>query len=108
VDKVIFIHDGFIAFTARLGPGLTGCEVSCEGGDGDIQLAVLAKFRLVLASFFMFLKVRLGELFRAVWALIFSVKLFLMLLFEVDVEQLMAGGAFLDVSSAVAEVCCYL
>lgn len=103
--EVIFIHDWLVAFGARLGPGLACCEVGSESSHGNIQLAVLTKFGLMLASLLVVFVIRRGKLFRTMWAFLFYVILFLVFFFEVYVEHLVAGGALFDVSPAVAEMC---
>jgi hypothetical protein len=108
MNEVIFIHDWLVTFGAGLGPGFACCKVGSKGSHGNIQLAVLTKFGLVLASLLVVFVIRGGKLFRAVWAFLFPVKLFLVFFFEVYVEHLVAGGAFFDVSPAVAEMCCDL
>lgn len=108
MDEVVLVRDWPIAFGAGFGAGLAGGEVRGEGVDGDVEFAVLAKLGLVLASFFVLFVVGLGEVLGAVGAFLFSVKLLLVLLLEVDVEHLAAGLAFLDVAAAVAEVRGYL
>jgi hypothetical protein len=104
VNEIVLVHDGLVAFGAGFSARLASCKVSCEGGDWDIELAVFAKPGFEFALFIVLLVISLREFLQAVRAFLLPVILLFVLLLEVNVEQLLANWAFLDVSSAVAEM----
>ena len=104
VQDVVLVGDGAIALGAGFGPRLAFLDVGGVGLHGYVEIAVLAIFGLLIAGGLVGFEVGGGEGFAAVRAVLKFVVLLVVLLLEVDVVHLMAGGAFFNVAPAVAEV----
>ena len=104
MHQVILICDGFFAFIARLRPRLTLPQMHSILGLRHIHLAILTKLGLSITGPLMLGNLTRPKFLLTVLAFGFLMELLLVLLNEIDVIQLMAGGAALNVPPAVAIV----
>lgn len=108
VNNVIFIHNWLVAFGTRFSSRLALLKVRIVRLYRHIQLTIFTKFRLLITLLLMRSKLSTRILSLTILTLIFSMKLLLMLILEINIVHLFTNLTFLYVPSAIPKMSCHL